>query len=67
MALGNHSNIAGGNDIVAIGNNITVTRTGDDNNKNSNLVILGNNAKANDSKIQLLWVINLKHMLMNLL
>lgn len=50
VALGNHSNIAGGNDIVAIGNNITVTRTGDDNNKNSNLVILGNNAKANDSK-----------------
>lgn len=45
MAIGNKTNISKGNDIVAIGNNMTVNGNGG-NEINSSLVIIGNGARA---------------------
>ncbi|ACA32034.1 hypothetical protein BTV20_09625 [Histophilus somni] len=51
VILGNKTKIEGGNDIVALGNNMNVTRSnGSKHDLNSNLIILGNGAKAHDAK-----------------
>lgn len=50
VILGNKTKIDGGDDVIALGNNMNVTRTVDTNNSaNSNLIIFSNHAKANDA------------------
>lgn len=46
---GNNTKVTGGNDILALGSNIEVTKTNNQNNENGSLVILSNNARATEA------------------
>ncbi|WP_249963221.1 YadA-like family protein [Histophilus somni] len=50
LAVGNKTNVKGGNDIVALGNNIEVTTNHATNGQlNNSLIVIGNKASANDA------------------